>query len=131
MSHDSYKQFCPVAMAAEILCTRWTVALLRELIANYYGMISLIDHNVGRIMASLHELGLADDTIVIYTTDHGDWLGDHGLVLKGPMMYDGLLRVGLIMRGPGIEAGRVIGEPVSTLDLYATINDYAGASALP
>jgi arylsulfatase A-like enzyme len=101
---------------------------LRELTANYYGMISLIDHNVGRIMIELEELGLAENTIVIYTTDHGDFLGDHGLVLKGPMMYDGLMRVGLIMRGPGIEAGRVITDPVSTLDLCATILDYGNAT---
>lgn len=68
-------------------------------------------------MIELNEPGLAEDTIVICTTDHGDWLGDHGLVLKGPMMYDGLMRVGLIMRGPGIDAGRVITDPVSTMDL--------------
>ena len=103
-------------------------AQLRELTANYYGMISLIDHNVGRILTSLYDLGLADNTIVIFTSDHGDWLGDHGLVLKGPMMYDGLMRVGLIMRGPGIEAGRIIKDPVSTVDLSATIVDYGGAS---
>jgi arylsulfatase A-like enzyme len=104
-------------------------AQLRELTANYYGMISLIDHNVGRILTELNDLGLADDTIVIFTSDHGDWLGDHGLVLKGPMMYDGLLRVGLIMRGPGIPAGRLIPDPVSTVDLCSTIVDYAGAAA--
>jgi arylsulfatase A-like enzyme len=104
-------------------------AQLRELTANYYGMISLIDHNVGRMMIALQELGLDDNTIVIYTSDHGDWLGDHGLVLKGPMMYDGLLRVGLIMRGPGIEAGRVIDDPVSTVDLSSTITDYGGVAA--
>jgi arylsulfatase A-like enzyme len=104
-------------------------AQLRELTANYYGMISLIDHNVGRIMTELNGLGLADDTIVIYTTDHGDWLGDHGLVLKGPMMYDGLMRVGMIMRGPGIGANQVIHDPVSTVDLFSTITDYAGLDA--
>ena len=104
---------------------------LRELIANYYGMISLIDHNVGRILIELHDLGLADNTIVIYTSDHGDWLGDHGLVLKGPMMYDGLLRVGMILRGPGIAPERVIADPVSTVDLYSTITDYAGVDAAP
>ena len=104
-------------------------AQLRELIANYYGMISLIDHNVGRILTELHDLGLADDTIVIYTSDHGDWLGDHGLVLKGPMMYDGLLRIGMLMRGPGIRPNHVIADPVSTLDLYSTINDFAGVDA--
>lgn len=101
---------------------------LRELIANYYGMISLIDHNVGRIFVALRDLGLADNTIVVYSTDHGDWLGDHGLILKGPMAYEGLLRVGLIVRGPNVPAGKVVEDPVSTLDLCATFADYAGDS---
>lgn len=99
---------------------------LRELIANYYGMIALIDHNVGRILAALHDEGLADDTMVVFTADHGDWLGDHGLVLKGPMHYEGLLRVGLIVRGPGAPAGKIVHDPVSTIDLAATFGDYAG-----
>ena len=103
---------------------------LREIIQNYYGQISLIDHNVGRILIALEEAGIADDTIVIYTSDHGDWLGDHGLVLKGPMHYDGLLRVGMIVRGPGVPAGKVVHEPVSTLDLSATFCDYAETEPL-
>ena len=81
---------------------------LRHTIANYYGMISLIDHNIGRILISLEENGLADDTIVIYTSDHGDWLGDHGMMLKGPMFYEGLLRVAMILKGPGIPSGSVL-----------------------
>jgi arylsulfatase A-like enzyme len=101
---------------------------LRDLIANYYGQISLIDHNVGRIMEALAEQGLDENTIVIYTTDHGDWLGDHGLILKGPMMYDGLMRVGMILQGPGVPAGRVVSDPVSTLDIGPTLNDFAGTS---
>ncbi|HEY5637952.1 MAG TPA: sulfatase-like hydrolase/transferase [Burkholderiales bacterium] len=101
-------------------------AELRALIANYYGMISLIDHNVGRILLALDDLGLAQDTLVVFSTDHGDWLGDHGLILKGPMAYEGLLRVGLILRGPGVPAGKVVADPVSTLDLPATFADYAG-----
>ena len=56
---------------------------LRELIANYYGMISLIDHNVGAILLELESLGLLGNTLVVYSTDHGDWLGDRGLILKG------------------------------------------------
>jgi len=99
---------------------------LRHLIANYYGMISLIDHNVGWILSTLDELGLSEDTIVVFTSDHGEWLGDHGLVLKGPMFYEGLLRVGLVMRGPGIGMGKVVADPVSTVDLAATFGDYAG-----
>lgn len=101
---------------------------LRHLIANYYGMISLIDHNVGRILIALDGLGLSDNTVVVFTTDHGDWLGDHGIILKGPMMYEGLLRVGCIFRGPGIPAASVVRDPVSTLDLPATFYDYAGIS---
>lgn len=105
-------------------------AQLRHLIANYYGQISLIDHNVGRIMIALAESGQLDNTIVVYSTDHGDWLGDHGLILKGPMHYEGLLRVGLIMQGPGIPAGKIVDEPVSTIDLAATFADWAGADGL-
>ena len=102
---------------------------LRHLIANYYGMISLIDHNVGRIMLELERLGLDKDTIVVYSTDHGDWLGDHGLLLKGPMHYEGLLRLGCIVSGPGVPKGKIVPHPVSTLDFPATFYDYAGISA--
>ena len=103
---------------------------LREIIANTYGQIALIDHNVGRILIALAEAGLDQNTIVIYVSDHGDWLGDHGLILKGPMHYEGLLRVPMIVRGPGVPAGKVVADPVSTLDLYATFTDYAGADPL-
>jgi arylsulfatase A-like enzyme len=101
-------------------------AQLRELIANYYGMVSLVDHNLGRVLSALQDEGLAEDTLVVFTSDHGDWLGDHGLVLKGPMFYEGLLRVGLILRGPGVPAAQVVADPVSTIDLAATFGDYAG-----
>ena len=62
----------------------------------------------------------SDNTLVVYSTDHGDWLGDHGLILKGPMAYEGLLRVGLLFQGPGVPKGKVVDDPVSTLDLPAT-----------
>lgn len=100
---------------------------LRELIANYYGMISLVDHSVGRILTELDALGLSDNTYVVFTADHGDWLGDHGLVLKGPMMYDGLLRVGALVRGPGVPAAATVTQPVSTLDLHETFADWMQA----
>lgn len=103
---------------------------LREIIANTYGQISLIDHNVGRLLIALDEAGLSDNTVVVYISDHGDWLGDHGLILKGPMHYEGLLRVPMIMRGPGVPAGQVIDDPVSTIDLGATFCDLAGCNPL-
>ncbi|SDD57214.1 sulfatase-like hydrolase/transferase [Ruegeria marina] len=103
---------------------------LREIIANTYGQISFIDHQVGRLMIALDEAGLRDDTLVVYISDHGDWLGDHGLILKGPMHYEGLLRVPMIIRGPGVPMGQRIDRPVSTLDLCATFCDAAVAEPL-
>ena len=100
---------------------------LREIIANTYGQISFIDHQIGRIMNTLMEQGLDENTIVIYISDHGDWLGDHGLILKGPMHYEGLLNVPMIVKGPGVPAGKVVDEPVSTLDLAPTFCDYGQA----
>ncbi|MEZ5789910.1 MAG: sulfatase-like hydrolase/transferase [Nitratireductor sp.] len=103
---------------------------LREIIANTYGQISFIDHQVGRLMIALQEAGIDDNTIVIYISDHGDWLGDHGLILKGPMHYEGLLRVPMIVRGPGVRKWVICQEPVSTLDLGPTFCDYAAADPL-
>jgi len=99
---------------------------LAEMTANYYGMISLIDHNVGRILTALSDLRLAGDTLVVYTTDHGELLGNHGLYLKHPIPYEDLLRVTMVAQGPGVAAGKVVSEPVSTLDLAATFYEYAG-----
>ena len=101
-------------------------AQLADMTANYYGMISMIDHNVGRIVAALDNLGLTEDTLVIYSTDHGDMLGNHGLYLKGPTPYEDLMRVTMVARGPGVAENRVVTEPVSTLDMAATFYEYAG-----
>ena len=103
-------------------------AQLAEMTANYYGMISLIDHNVGRILSALDDAGLAENTLVVYTSDHGELLGNHGLYLKGPTPYEDLLRVPLVVRGPRVVKNEVVAEPVSTLDLASTFCDYAGAS---
>lgn len=102
---------------------------LRHMLANYYGAISLVDHNVGRILTALDELGMTERTLVICTADHGFYMGDHGLLLQNPMMYESLLRVGLVMNGPGIPRNLVVDDPVSTLDLGATMQDYCGVGA--
>ena len=107
-----------------------TDAQLREIFANYYGMIALVDHSVGRILATLDELALAGDTYVVFTSDHGEWLGDHGLLFKGPMHYEGLLRVALVVRGPGVAGERIERSPVSLIDLAPTIEAWAGARPL-
>ena len=91
-------------------------------------MISLIDHNVGRILTALNDAGIAENTLVVYTADHGEWLGDHGLLLKGPIIYESLLTVGCIMKGPEIPKNLIIDDPVSTLDIPATFYDYSNIS---
>ena len=62
-------------------------------------------------MIELKRLCLDKNTIIVYSTDHGDLLGDHGLYLKGPTPYEGLLRVGLIVNGPGIPNNQIIKDP--------------------
>jgi len=104
---------------------------LRHMTANYYGMISLLDHNVGRIIQTLEELNLDQNTIIVFTSDHGELLGDHGLILKGPTLYEGLTKVGLIVNGPNISTNQIVDEPVSTLDLAATFYDYGNVEAPP
>ncbi len=109
--------------------TRISDAHLREIIAHTYGMISLIDDQVGRILHTLDALGLSGDTIVLFMSDHGDMMGDHWLLNKGPFHFEGLLRVPLIMRYPGhFPAGRVVDAPVSLLDYVPTLLDLCGAT---
>ncbi len=108
---------------------RQTDQQLRNIIANTYGKIAFIDDQIGRLMNALAEQGLAENTHVFYISDNGDWMGDHGLTLKGPMFYDCLLRVPMIWRGPEVPENRVIYEPVSTIDLYPSLMELAGIEA--
>lgn len=99
---------------------------LRDITAIYYGMIAWVDEQVGRILDALEETGELENTIVVFISDHGEWLGDHGLLLKGPMLYDGLLRVPCLMSGPSIAQNRRIDDPVSTVDLRQTLAELCG-----
>lgn len=94
--------------------------------ALYYAQVTLIDRGVGRILHALDELGLRDNTLVIFAADHGEMLGDHGLWQKS-QPYDGSARVPFLMRLPGrIAPGQVSREMVSLLDLMPTCLDLAG-----
>ncbi|MCY3779158.1 MAG: sulfatase-like hydrolase/transferase [Chloroflexi bacterium] len=94
------------------------------LIAAYYAMIKLIDDQVGRIMEALESSGLRDNTIVIFTSDHGETLGDHGLIQKGCRFYDGLVRVPLIWSWPGTFAGGLRSrELVELTDIVPSLLD--------
>lgn len=99
----------------------------REAIALTYGMITMIDDAIGKILSRLEALGLASNTAVIFNSDHGDFMGDHRLLLKGALHYRGLVRVPFIWRDPAQEKpGLVSSGLCGTLDLARTILDRAG-----
>ena len=103
-----------------------TAEQFREMAACEYGMISMIDDGIGRILASLAASGHADDTVVLFTSDHGDMFGDHGMMLKAAMHYDGCIRVPLLIASPNRRPGTCT-SLVSSLDLAQTILELAGA----
>jgi arylsulfatase len=95
--------------------------------AHYYGLISFVDDQVGRILQALRDTGLEESTLVIFLADHGECLGNHGLWGKGPYHYDDVVRVPFIISWKDtITPGTVIEEPVELLDLAPTILDAAG-----
>jgi arylsulfatase A-like enzyme len=100
---------------------------VREMISHYYGSISLMDDCVGRLIEYLKEAGLYDRTVIVFTSDHGEWLGDHGLWLKGAVHTRGLTRIPLIVRWPGAgRSGLKVSEVASLVDLMPTLLDAAG-----
>lgn len=98
--------------------------LERIIKAYYYGCISMIDYNVGRIIEKLKEDKIYDDTLIIYTSDHGEMLGDFNCYGKRGFL-DPAARVPLIVRYPGKKQGIFIDEPVSLVDIAPTILNYA------
>ena len=97
--------------------------------ALYYAMIAQVDEQFGRLLMHLDDTGHRDNTAVIYTSDHGEMLGDHGLLFKGCRFYEGLVRVPLLFRWPGhVSAGLKSDALVELLDLSATLLDLAGVS---
>lgn len=96
-------------------------------IAVYYGMISFLDEQIGRILTRLDELGQAENTLVVFTTDHGHFLGAHGLTAKGPFHYEDLIRIPFLARFPGrIPAGSSTQAMTSLVDLAPTFLSAAG-----
>jgi choline-sulfatase len=93
----------------------------------YFGLITELDELIGSVFDELDRTGQTDNTFIVYTSDHGEMLGEHGLWLKN-ILLDGAARVPLIMAGPGLPRGKVINTPVSHVDLVRTVLDVGGAS---
>ena len=99
----------------------------KQIIALTYGMISLIDDCVGQVLAALTRLGLAEDTVLVFTSDHGDWMADHGLIQKGPLHYRGLIRVPFLWADPRARRkASHTAELAGSIDLARTFLDRAG-----
>lgn len=101
----------------------------RKIKAAYYAMIEQVDTAFAGMMQTLEETGQADNTIVIFMSDHGEMLGDHGLYLKGPFFYDCLTRVPLIIRWPKhFKSGKKVDSLVEMVDLAPTLLEACGIS---
>src|SRR5690606_5129958 len=101
----------------------------REATALTYGMITMIDDAVGRVLGALERAGLAENTIVIFTADHGDFMGDHQLMLKGALHYRSLGRVPFIWSDPARRQQASTDALSGTIDIAQTILSRAGVAA--
>ena len=103
-------------------------ARIRRALAAYYGNVTALDDRVGKLLDQLDRSGLRENTVVIFSCDHGRSLGDHGLWFHNEPT-DHSSRVPIIMAGPGIPAGKRIGAPVMHVDLFPTLTEIGGAAA--
>jgi len=100
--------------------------MVKQMKQVYYAMVTQVDEWVGKLLDELDRKGLTENTLVVFVSDHGEMMGDHGLNSK-MKMYEGSAHIPLIIRYPGIiPAGKKVDTPVSHHDLFATILDYAG-----
>ncbi len=93
---------------------------VREVCLCYHGLVSSLDHNIGKVLQALEASGAAENTVVVYTSDHGELLGNHGMWAK-MNMYEESVAIPMIAAGPGIPAGTRCNTPASHVDLHPTI----------
>lgn len=100
--------------------------MMQQMKQVYYAMVTQVDEWVGKLLDELDQKGISENTLVVFVSDHGEMMGDHGLNSK-MKMYEGSAHIPMIMRLPGkIAAGTKVNTPVSHHDLFATILDYTG-----
>lgn len=100
--------------------------VMREIIAHYYGAVNMVDHHMGRVLTALQELGLQDETIVLFTSDHGNMLGERNRLFKG-VMYEGAARVPLMLRQPRLLPRSAVREGIfDNSAVMPTLLDLAG-----
>ena len=117
---DERHPFHDLLMTLEIVKTPSTDTEMRHLRTQYFGSISAVDHEIGRLMNALHEFGLWDDTVVIVTSDHGEQLGDHGLLQKVGW-FEESHHIPLIWRDPRHAGGRIVDHFTESVDVVPTL----------
>lgn len=101
-------------------------AAYREILAHTYGMVTMVDHQIGRVIEALEAQGLLENTVVVFMSDHGDLMGDHWLLNKGPFLFEGLVRVPTIWRLPQRwPRGRRTEALISSVDFMPTVLELA------
>jgi len=94
---------------------------LRRQLTHYFALITIIDEEIGHVLDTLRDQGELDNTVVVYTADHGDFAGDHGLMQKNFGIYESIHRIPFLLWYPGCPAGREVTELVESVDLYPTL----------
>ncbi len=105
-------------------------ASVRRALSTYCAMVTFLDDQIGKVLTALREAGLEDTTRVIYTTDHGDMMGEQGLWWKS-VMYEGACALPLLLAGPDVPAGKAVTTLVSLVDCFPTIVEAVGADLAP
>ena len=129
--HDRAKPmflyFASLAPHAPYQAPKADVEAYRDVFADethrtYAGMITNLDRNVGRVVAALEKKGMRENTVIVFTSDHGDYMGDHGLMLKGPVHYQGLVRIPFIWSDPAAPRQAATSEALSSsIDIARTV----------
>ena len=108
--------------------SKMTDAQIRQILGIYYGMAAYSDHCIGQVLNRLQELKLDDNTVVALVADHGDTMGRHRFMSKDYAFYEPAMRIPMIFRAPGRQAGIVRTDPVSGIDVFPTLCDLMGLS---
>lgn len=99
---------------------------LKDALRAYYGMVTCVDDMVGELISELKRSGMYENTYIIFTSDHGDNLGEHGMIGNKHTPMEGSVAVPLIISGPGVKGGEKVDMPVALVDMYPTIMDMVG-----
>jgi choline-sulfatase len=105
---------------------QFTQAEIRRLLASYYATCAYLDRQIGRVLGHLEKLRLLEDTVVVYTSDHGEGLGARGIYGKFSL-YDESAAVPMVLAGPGVPSGQICRTPVSLIDTFPTAVETVGA----